>query len=490
MNDSLIVATSTGTAISKGTLGVMNPGTSEVQLTGAGNTNLNGTYYDLVVAGSGTKNTGATGATVNHDLTIASGIWNGTTSTITGSGTNTIHVQSGAVLQIGASSFSAVIISFETRDMQAGSTVEYLGGTQTVDSTITYAGLKITTIGTKSLNGPTTATETVNINTNATLTTTASNYALNAGSISIDGTSTLTANASTITVSGSWTNSGTFTQGTSTVVFNTGTTAVITGTTTFYNLTITHTAAKTVNFATTGSPQYDVSHTFTVTGHTDELIKLYSDSDGTQWIFHPTGTATVDYVDVKDGACASGAITITPSNSISSGNNDSCWNITNTQTLTMSLSDNSVGFGTLSAGAPRFCTANGLGSSSEVEGFTISVATNAASGYTLSVKGATLTSGSNTIAAIGGTNTASSPGTAQFGLRSTASGGNGSVSSPYAASGFAYAATASTPSVIGSSSSGDGVTTTYSLRCLANMSPVTAAGSYSTNLTYVVTANF
>ena len=490
LNDSLVLVTGTGTVVSKGTLGVMNPGTSEVQLTGAGNANLNGTFYDLVVAGSGTKNTGAAGATVNHDLTIASGIWNGTTSTITGSGTNTVRVQSGAVLQIGASTFASVIVSFETRDMQAGSTVEYLGGTQTVDSSITYAGLKITNTGTKSLNATTTATETVNINTGATLTTTASNYALNAGSISIDGTSTLTANASTITVSDNWTNLGTFTAGTSTVVFNTADTSVVAGTTSFYKLTLTHTAAKEVQFSVAGAYVYTVSNLFTVSGSSGNRIRLRSTSPGVQFKFKPTGTASVGYADVQDGGCEVGAITMSPTNSISSGNNDSCWGLSVAQTLSFSISDNSIGFGTLSSSGPRFCTGDTNGSSSEVEAHTISVSTNAASGYTLYVRGATLTSGGNTITAIGGTNAASSAGSEQFGLRMTASGGTGSVSSPYAASGFAYAANASITSPVASASNGDGATTTYSARYMANISSATESGNYSTNLTYIVTANF
>jgi hypothetical protein len=488
LNDSLVLVTGTGTIVSKGTLGVMNPGTSEVQLTGAGNGTLNGTFYDLVSAGSGTKNASAQKVTVNHDFTVASGIWNGTTSIITGSGTNTVHVQSGAILQVGASLFGSVVASFETRDMQAGSTVEYLGGAQTVDSTITYAGLKLTNAGTKSLNGTTTATETVNINTGATLTTTASNHALNAGSIIIDGTSTLTANASTITVSNNWTNSGTFTQGTSTVVFNTSNTATITGTTTFYNLTISSTTAKEVDFATAGTPIFHVTNAFNASGASGQRLKLYSDSVGTKWQFHPTGTTSASYVDVRDGGCQAGSTTTTPSNSISSGNNDSCWSFA--QTLTFALSTNSIGFGTLSSSSARYCTDDGLGSSSETEAHTFSVATTASSGYTVTVKGDTLKSGVNSIAAIGGTNTASSPGTAQFGLRMVASGGLGSVLSPYASSGFAYGATASTPDAVASASSGDGATTTYSVRYLANISNVTPAGNYSTNITYVVTANY
>lgn len=150
-------------------------------------------------------------------------------------------------------------------------------------------------------------------------------FALSAGSISIASTGTILGNSGNITLAESWTNNGTFTAGTSTVTLNSGTTAVVTGTTTFYNLTITHTAAKEVDFATSGTPIFHVTNAFVVTGSSGNLIKLYSDSAGTQWEFHPTGTASVDYADVKDGGCQSGAITISPTNSTNSGNNDPCW---------------------------------------------------------------------------------------------------------------------------------------------------------------------
>ena len=161
------------------------------------------------------------------------------------------------------------------------------------------------------------------------------------------------------------------------------------------------------------------------------------------------------------------------------------------QTLTFSISANTIAFGTLNSAAARFANTT-TGSASEVEAHTLSVSTNAASGYTVTIKGATLTHTNPvfTITAIGGTNTASSPGSEQFGLRMTATGGIGTVTSPYAASGFAYAGTAATPSQIASATSGDGVTTTYSARYLANIANTTEAGSYSATLTYVATGNF
>jgi len=161
------------------------------------------------------------------------------------------------------------------------------------------------------------------------------------------------------------------------------------------------------------------------------------------------------------------------------------------QTLTFSISDNSIGFGTLSASAARYATGDAVGSASEVEAHTLSASTNAANGYVITVDGTTLRSTPTTITitAIGGTNTASSPGSEQFGLRMTATGGNGSVSAPYAAAGFALD-TAAFPDQVASDPDGDDVSTTFSVRYLANIGSATEAGSYTATLTYVATGTF
>lgn len=164
------------------------------------------------------------------------------------------------------------------------------------------------------------------------------------------------------------------------------------------------------------------------------------------------------------------------------------------QTITFSISTSTVYFGIVSSAQARYASStNRDGSSAEVEAHTFSIITNAANGYTVTVRGQTLTSQLNTahtVNAIGSSNTASSPGSEQFGLRITASGGSGSVTSPYAASGFAYAATATTSSQVASAEAGDNATTTYSVRYLNNISTLTEAGSYSANLVYTAAANF
>lgn len=164
------------------------------------------------------------------------------------------------------------------------------------------------------------------------------------------------------------------------------------------------------------------------------------------------------------------------------------------QSISFNLSTTTIYFGSLTSGSTRYASStNVLGSATEVEAHTLAVNTNAVSGYTVTVKGQTLTSAqnsANTINFIGNTNTAPNTSIEQFGIRATASGGSGTVTAPYAASGFAYDATATTSSQIASASTGDSATTTYSIRYMTNISPTTEAGTYNANLVYVVTANF
>lgn len=161
------------------------------------------------------------------------------------------------------------------------------------------------------------------------------------------------------------------------------------------------------------------------------------------------------------------------------------------QAITFSVSTSTIYFGVVSPVAARYASSTGLsGSDTEVEAHTFLVNTNATNGYTVTAQGATLSSASSSIAAIGGTNTAPAIGTEQFGIRITVSGGSGTTTSPYGASGFAYAATATTSSQVASASVGDNATTTYSVRYVANIAATTAAASYTTNIIYVATANF
>jgi hypothetical protein len=161
------------------------------------------------------------------------------------------------------------------------------------------------------------------------------------------------------------------------------------------------------------------------------------------------------------------------------------------QRLTFSISTNLVYLGITSASFTQYASStNQLGSGTEVEAHTLIAKSNATNGYSISVRGTTLTSGVYTIASIGAVSTAPILGTEQFGLRLIASGGSGTTTSPYNGSGFAYAATATSSSRVAMTSIGDNATTTYSVRYVANIAPITVAASYAANIIYVVTANF
>jgi hypothetical protein len=156
--------------------------------------------------------------------------------------------------------------------------------------------------------------------------------------------------------------------------------------------------------------------------------------------------------------------------------------------ISFSISDNLVGFGTLSSLTSRYATGDGLGSNTEVEAHTISANTNASGGYSIYLSGSTLTSGSYTINSIGGINSSPTPGTEQFGLRASVTSGTGNVSSPYSASGFAFDQ-ASFPDEI-ASGTGDDQVTVYSLRYLGNINQNTEAGNYQASLNYIMTGTF
>jgi len=154
------------------------------------------------------------------------------------------------------------------------------------------------------------------------------------------------------------------------------------------------------------------------------------------------------------------------------------------ETLSFTLASATVALGALST------SATGSGTSS------MTVSTNAASGYSLTYSGTTLTSGGNTITALASP-TVSTLNTKQFGLNlmsnttpavgtATSGTGSGVPSVGYnAANSFKFnsgdtVAAASVPTN----------TNTYTVSYIANIDGVTAPGAYSTILTYIATANF
>ncbi len=165
------------------------------------------------------------------------------------------------------------------------------------------------------------------------------------------------------------------------------------------------------------------------------------------------------------------------------------------QSLTFTVSTSTIYFGVLGAGGAKFASStNTAGDTIETIAHTLAVGTNAPSGFTLSVRGQTLTSqqnSNNTIDFIGAVAASSTVGVEQFGFRATESGGVGvTLFAPFSSpTSYGYNATASSSATL-AVGSGSTPTSTFSLRYVTNIGAVTEAGTYTASLVYVATANF
>lgn len=213
-------------------------------------------------------------------------------------------------------------------------------------------------------------------------------------------------------------------------------------------------------------------------------VKIGSNAGGTTRITNPgAGQATISVAGTF-GDTGTIAVPIISNDQVS-------LTATVNPTISFSLSQNAVGFGTLTTSNGRWAT-NGGGSATPATSLTATAGTNGTSGYSIYVQGSTLTSGANTIAALG-SSTASSPGTAQFGINvSVNSTGTGTptATAPYSTgSQYAYTATASTQTQIASNNAPDS-NSVFNISYLANISAGTPAGSYAATHTYTATGNF
>ncbi len=170
---------------------------------------------------------------------------------------------------------------------------------------------------------------------------------------------------------------------------------------------------------------------------------------------------------------------------------DDTVNVTATvdETINFDISDTTIGFGPLTSGAARFANGAADGSASETAAHTITVGTNATGGYALTYTGSTLTSGSDSInvATIAGIANGT-PGTEQFAIKFSATGGP-TIASAYnqASNNASFVAGTTTQVVSDAGPTADDVISAY---YLANISSLTEAGSYSTDITYIATATF
>ncbi len=356
------------------------------------------------------------------------------------------------------------------------------------------------------------------------------NFEVSAGSVTMSGTTTvagnLTISGGTLTapssgalnIAGNWNNSGgTFTDNSSTVTFNGSSQqtaqGTMTGTSDFNNLTITNSsgsdpdsspsvifsAAATVSgtfTATTASTKirFNAGSTYTFVNvtlngqATTTRVAMRSSANGTQWTLTSTGTQSVSNTDVRDStACAGDTIDASDGTNLDSTNN-SCWNI---NSVTLSISDVAIGFGTLSTTAATWANGAATGSATDVAAHTISITSNARSGYALTYNGATLTSGSNTVSVATITDDADgTAGSEQFAINFDKTTGNASITAGYDnddGPDWKFVASSTTTVV---SESGSTATETIEARYLANIAATTEPGSYSTNITYILTATY
>jgi hypothetical protein len=158
------------------------------------------------------------------------------------------------------------------------------------------------------------------------------------------------------------------------------------------------------------------------------------------------------------------------------------------ETVSFSISANSISFGTLSIASARYATTTS-GSSSTTAAHTMTVGSNAPDGYSLTYTGTDFESASDTIdpATISGSSSGN-PGTSQFAL-SFDTNGSATITSSYDQTNANWLYVPNSTIVVATTT---GPTPDENLQgyYIANISTGTASGNYSNIITYTLTANF
>lgn len=240
------------------------------------------------------------------------------------------------------------------------------GGTFTHNSgTVTFNGATAQTLTGETFynltinNSATTPSDSVDVDSSAavtavnTLTVTDGQFQPTTGSdfatVSIGANGILKPDSSaSITVSGSWSNAGTWTANSGTVTFD-GTSQALNDDNTFYNLTKSVTSADTLTLE--ASATQTVTNTTTMNGADCNVLSLRSSSSDTQWSINPQGTRTVSYLDVKDSNNTNATAMSCTTGCASSGNNTN-WTLSGTTCST----SGSVGNTAPTASVPRSIT--------------------------------------------------------------------------------------------------------------------------------------
>lgn len=235
INSGNSLATSGNLTLTSGTLNTANAfptvaGTVNVAAGTVGYTAASGSqtvaaqgYVNLTISGGGAKTLAGT-ITPSGDLIISGGTFDLSNYTCDRSSTGgTLTVSNGATLKIGET--NPLPSNYTTHSVGATSTVEYYGSNQSIavpNSSQSYGHLTLSGSGTKTAAGALTI----------------------AGSFTINSGPTFVAGSYTHTMQGDFSNSGTFSAGTSTIQFTGNTDVTLTGATTF-NILIVNKSAST-----------------------------------------------------------------------------------------------------------------------------------------------------------------------------------------------------------------------------------------------------
>jgi len=158
--------------------------------------------------------------------------------------------------------------------------------------------------------------------------------------------------------------------------------------------------------------------------------------------------------------------------------------------ITFSISDTSVGFGTLASGAVRYATGDGTGGTTETTAaHTMSAGTNAAGGLAVTYNGGLLTSAGNTIDAATSVTPPGNTSAEQFAIAVDDNGTAFSIVAGYDQATPLYSFVASTTTTLFSSSA-PLTSTAVDVHYLANIAANTEAGNYTTSITYIATGTF
>lgn len=158
-------------------------------------------------------------------------------------------------------------------------------------------------------------------------------------------------------------------------------------------------------------------------------------------------------------------------------------------TISFSLSDTTLEFGTLTSGAARWAD-DSAGNAAAVAGHNFQIGTNAQSGYIVTYNGTTLTKGADKIdvATIAG-DADGTPGTEQFAISLNRTSGDGTTVADYSYGSNNYKFVETTTTTI-YSETGPTATETVDVYYLTNIAANTPAGSYQADVTYIATGTF